>query len=49
MLTMAYTPGVIEECVALVIPVLQKRGLFSTEYRGETLREVLREHVTSAS
>jgi alkanesulfonate monooxygenase SsuD/methylene tetrahydromethanopterin reductase-like flavin-dependent oxidoreductase (luciferase family) len=49
MLTMAYTPGVIEEFVALVIPVLQKRGLCRTEYRGETLREVLREDVTSAS
>jgi hypothetical protein len=45
MLTMAYTPGVIEEFVALVIPVLQKRGLFRTEYRGETLREVLRAEV----
>lgn len=26
MLTMAYTPGAIEEFVALVVPVLQKRG-----------------------
>ena len=42
MLTMPYTPGAIEEFVALVIPVLQKRGLFRSEYRGETLREILR-------
>jgi len=28
--------------VALVIPVLQKRGLFRKEYRGKTLREMLR-------
>jgi alkanesulfonate monooxygenase SsuD/methylene tetrahydromethanopterin reductase-like flavin-dependent oxidoreductase (luciferase family) len=42
MLTMPYTPGAIEEFVALVIPVLQKRGLFRTEYRGGTLREILR-------
>jgi alkanesulfonate monooxygenase len=41
MLTMPYTPGAIEEFVALVIPVLQKRGLFREEYRGETLREIL--------
>jgi len=43
MLTMPYTPGAIEEFVALVIPALQKRGLMRTEYRGETLRDVLRE------
>ena len=49
MLTMANTPGVIEEFVALVIPVLQKRGLLRTASRGETLREVLREDVTSAA
>jgi alkanesulfonate monooxygenase SsuD/methylene tetrahydromethanopterin reductase-like flavin-dependent oxidoreductase (luciferase family) len=42
MLTMPYTPGAIEEFVALVIPVLQKRGLFRREYRGKTLREILR-------
>ena len=42
MLTMPYTPGALEEFVALVIPVLQKRGLFRTEYRGETLRDILR-------
>ena len=42
MLTMPYTPGAVEEFVALVIPVLQKRGLFREEYRRETLREILR-------
>jgi FMN-dependent oxidoreductase (nitrilotriacetate monooxygenase family) len=44
MLTMAYTPGAIEEFVALVVPVLQQRGLLRTEYRGQTLREILHEH-----
>jgi alkanesulfonate monooxygenase len=43
MLTMPYTPGAIEEFVALVIPVLQKRGLFRTEYVGQTLRKMLRQ------
>ena len=43
MLTMPYTPGAIEEFVALVIPVLQKRGLFRQEYEGKTLREILRD------
>jgi alkanesulfonate monooxygenase SsuD/methylene tetrahydromethanopterin reductase-like flavin-dependent oxidoreductase (luciferase family) len=42
MRTMPYTPGAIEDFVALVIPVLQKRGLFRVEYKGETLREILR-------
>ena len=39
---MPYTPGTIEDFVALVVPVLQKRGLLCVEYRGETLREILR-------
>jgi alkanesulfonate monooxygenase SsuD/methylene tetrahydromethanopterin reductase-like flavin-dependent oxidoreductase (luciferase family) len=42
MLTMAYAPGAIEEFVALVVPVLQKRGLLRTEYSGNTLRDMLR-------
>ena len=42
MLTMSYTPGAIEEFVAWIIPVLQKRGLFRTDYDGTTLREILR-------
>lgn len=41
MLTMAYAPGAIEEFVAMVIPVLQKRGVFRTAYQGRTLREIL--------
>ena len=43
MLTMPYTPGALEEFVALVIPMLQKRGLCRTEYRGETLHDILRQ------
>jgi hypothetical protein len=43
MLTMAYAPGAIEEFVALVVPVLQQRGLLRTEYRGQTLREIVRQ------
>ena len=43
MLTMAYTPAAIEEFVSLVVPVLQRRGRLRTEYRGQTLREILRE------
>ncbi len=38
-----YTPGAIEEFVDLVIPVLQKRGLFRTDYTGSTQREHLRQ------
>ncbi|MDH3604845.1 MAG: LLM class flavin-dependent oxidoreductase, partial [Candidatus Tectomicrobia bacterium] len=41
MLTMPYTPGSIEEFVAWVIPELQKRGRFRTDYQGNTLRELL--------
>ena len=43
MLTMAYAPGAIEEFVALVVPVLQQRGLLRTEYTGKTLRDNLQE------
>jgi alkanesulfonate monooxygenase SsuD/methylene tetrahydromethanopterin reductase-like flavin-dependent oxidoreductase (luciferase family) len=43
MLTMAYTPGAIEEFVALVVPILQKRGLMRTAYKGKTLREILQQ------
>ena len=43
MLTMAYTPAAIEEFVSLVVPVLQRRERLRTEYRGQTLREILRE------
>jgi alkanesulfonate monooxygenase len=34
-------PTGLDEFVNLVIPVLQRRGLFRTEYEGNTLRENL--------
>jgi FMN-dependent oxidoreductase (nitrilotriacetate monooxygenase family) len=43
MLTMAYSPGAIEEFVSMVVPVLQKRGRLRRDYRGTTLREILHE------
>jgi N-acetyl-S-(2-succino)cysteine monooxygenase len=36
-----YLPTPLEEFVTLVIPELQRRGLFRTEYEGRTLRENL--------
>jgi N-acetyl-S-(2-succino)cysteine monooxygenase len=36
-----YLPGSLDDFVDLVIPELQKRGLFRTEYEGKTLRENL--------
>jgi alkanesulfonate monooxygenase len=36
-----YIPGALEDFVNLVIPELQRRGLFRTEYEGATLRENL--------
>lgn len=36
-----YLPGGLEEFVDLVIPELQRRGLFRTEYEGTTLRDHL--------
>lgn len=36
-----YFPGGLEDFVDHVIPVLQRRGLFRTEYEGSTLREHL--------
>ncbi|MDG0841972.1 LLM class flavin-dependent oxidoreductase [Staphylococcus equorum] len=35
----SYSPGTFEEFVEHVIPELQKRGLYRTEYEGTTLRE----------
>ncbi|MBO1222366.1 LLM class flavin-dependent oxidoreductase [Staphylococcus nepalensis] len=35
----SYSPGTFEEFVDEVIPELQKRGLYRTEYEGSTLRE----------
>ena len=34
-----YLPGGLDDFVELVIPVLQRRGMFRTEYEGRTLRE----------
>ncbi|MGA1797204.1 LLM class flavin-dependent oxidoreductase [Sphingomonas sp. 4RDLI-65] len=36
-----YLPGGLDDFVDQVIPILQKRGLFRTEYQGATLRENL--------
>ncbi|WP_191062000.1 LLM class flavin-dependent oxidoreductase, partial [Geminicoccus harenae] len=36
-----YLPGGLDEVVDLVVPELQRRGLFRTEYEGRTLRENL--------
>ena len=40
-ITPPFLPGGCEDFVEMVIPVLQQRGLFRTEYEGETLRENL--------
>jgi FMN-dependent oxidoreductase (nitrilotriacetate monooxygenase family) len=40
-ITPPYLPGGIIEFCDLVVPILQKRGLFRTEYEGATLREHL--------
>ena len=37
----AALPGGIHDFVDLVVPELQRRGLFRTEYEGTTLRENL--------
>lgn len=36
-----YLPGSLDDFVTLVVPELQRRGLFRTEYEGVTLRENL--------
>ncbi|WP_018900777.1 LLM class flavin-dependent oxidoreductase [Rhizobium sp. 2MFCol3.1] len=41
MLIATYTPGCFEEFVDLVVPELQRRGRYRTEYSGATLRENL--------
>ena len=43
MLSPIYCPGAIEEFVDLVVPELQRRGLVRKEYRGRTMRALLRE------
>lgn len=37
----SHTPGTFEDFVRLVVPELQRRGLFRTEYSGSTLRHHL--------
>jgi FMN-dependent oxidoreductase (nitrilotriacetate monooxygenase family) len=37
----SYLPGGFEDFVSLVVPELQRRGLFRTEYAGRTLRDHL--------
>ena len=36
-----YLPGALDDFIELVIPELQRRGLFRTEYEGKTLRDNL--------
>ena len=43
MLSAIHSPGAIEEFVDLVVPELQQRGRYRTEYRGRTQREILRQ------
>jgi hypothetical protein len=35
-------PGLYESFTHAVVPILQRRGLFRTEYAGKTLRDNLR-------
>ena len=41
MLAATYTPGCFEEFADMVVPELQKRGRYRTEYSGNTLRDNL--------
>ena len=43
MLSAIDSPGAIEDFVDLVVPELQRRGLYRTAYKGRTLREILRQ------
>ena len=43
MLSPIYSPGAIEEFVDLLVPELQRRGRYRTAYKGETLRDILRQ------
>jgi FMN-dependent oxidoreductase (nitrilotriacetate monooxygenase family) len=44
MLIATYTPGCFEEFVDLVVPELQRRGRYRTQYSGTTLRDHLLEY-----
>ncbi len=37
----SYLPGGLEDFVDMVVPELQRRGIFRTEYEGKTTRENL--------
>jgi alkanesulfonate monooxygenase SsuD/methylene tetrahydromethanopterin reductase-like flavin-dependent oxidoreductase (luciferase family) len=41
MLQVPFLPGGLEELVHSLVPELQRRGLFRTEYDGSTLRDSL--------
>jgi N-acetyl-S-(2-succino)cysteine monooxygenase len=41
MIQPAYFPGGFDDFVEQVVPELQRRGLFRTEYAGKTLRDNL--------
>src|SRR3984957_856592 len=41
MLTFSLVPAGLDDFISLVVPELQRRGLFRTEYEGHTLREHL--------
>ena len=43
MLTPIYSPGAIDEFVDKLVPEFQRRGLYRTEYKGRTQREILRQ------
>jgi FMN-dependent oxidoreductase (nitrilotriacetate monooxygenase family) len=43
MILPAYFPGAFNDFIDLVVPELQRRGLFRTEYAGATLRDHLRQ------
>ena len=43
MIQPAYFPGAFDDFVDLVVPELQRRGLFRQEYVGATLRDHLRQ------
>lgn len=43
MLSPIYCPGAIEEFVDKIVPELQRRGRYRTEYKGTTQREILRQ------
>jgi FMN-dependent oxidoreductase (nitrilotriacetate monooxygenase family) len=43
MLSPIYCPGAIEEFVDLIVPELQRRGLYRTAYKGTTQRDILRQ------